>query len=269
VALLDWVNSMNSGCYGKSISESLARFQGEQSVRGLCEGITDPSLYYQCLAFPAAFFQRPMVNGDCTPDSPGFDDRFNTGLRSRDINPSGLPPGNFEVRSPTRAMVMIVSTTNIYTSFTPGNNANLGNFVAIRVHTSDVPEGILHRLSAITGPGFIYLGYAHLDSVSVSVGQVLFPGAVIGMSGNTGIRPTNLPNDPVANAHLDLTMFFVPYDGSGRDPEPGFFGSGGSGDYNAFYAISKQLDFYPSRTSLPIEIDPAAVWGDLMPTCER
>ncbi len=135
-------------------------------------------------------FHLPVDNGILS--NCDFVSRTPNGLPSRDVNPPSFPIP-VPVYAPANGEVMIVDTT--------GDNAGLGNFVAIRIHTSSIPQ-----VASQFGSGYIYIGYAHLSQVSVQSSlyapyPAVTAGQEIGQTGNTGIG---------GQIHLDVTVFFVP-----------------------------------------------------------
>lgn len=191
-------------------------------------------------------FRLPVDNGSLS--NCDFVSRTGSGLPSRDINPVGVPTP-VPVYAPAWAEVMIVDMT--------GDNAGLGNFVAIRVHTSNVPAGLNKW-----GTGYIYLGYAHLSQVYVqSTAQAPFPqvspAQPIGMTGAGG---------PQNQVHLDLTAFFVP-ESNTLLPEPRTIGideplpNGAIAQehemFQAFYSLGLSPIFQP------IIVDPLELWPEL------
>lgn len=162
--------------------------------------------------------------------------------------------------APAVGEVMIVAPARSYIRGTEGNNADRGNFVAIRVHVSAIPSHIKGRISNISDSGYLYIGYAHLHTidVGVQVGNHVNLGTELGLSGNTGLRDPNNPNDPTTNAHLDLTLFFMPIDAG-----PRAFGGAASSNHNIFNSLAFFEQYYPPGTQLPLDVRPSDVWPEL------
>ncbi len=172
--------------------------------------------------------------------------RTGSGIPSRDLNPPGVATPSF-IYAPAPAEVMIVETT--------GDTVGLGNFVAVRVHTSNLPVG-----RNKWGSGWLYIGYAHLSEVYVQANelgpfQTVQPGIPIGKTGSSGTD----------NTHLDLTTFFVP-DSSvlGFDPIPYDTGvtDPGTGSrayqyFNSFYTLGLTTRYQPTI------VDPLEIWPEL------
>ena len=191
-------------------------------------------------------FRLPLDNAQLT--NCDFVARTGLGLPSRDMNPSGFPTPS-PVYAPADAEVMIVDTT--------GDNTGLGNFVAIRVHTSNIPAG-----RNKWGTGYIYLGYAHLSQVNVqATAQAPFPQVTpaepLGMTGASG----------TGIVHLDLTAFFVPEGSPPFRPEPSNTGTeeilpdGTRVREHEYFQSFYTLGLTPSYQ--PVQIDPLEIWPEL------
>ncbi len=181
-------------------------------------------------------------------------------LCSRDINPfnpttqQSVSGSGYNLITPADGEVMIIDT-----SFAGDANAGLGNFVAIRIITTQLPPEIWGRLVdhyAFSEPGYIYVGYAHLQSVSPTITTrfdgtplPIARGTVLGFSGATGTD----------NAHLDVTIFYIT-EASGL-PLPRNIGYEGSPPrsqlpywYNSFYRI------FLVDQNTTIFVDPLTLW---------
>jgi RHS repeat-associated protein len=179
-----------------------------------------------------------------------FVSRSPNGLPSRDVNPPGVP-SPVSVYAPADGEVMIVDNS--------GDNAGLGNFVALRIHTSRIPQ-----IASQFGSGYIYIGYAHLSQVSVQ--SNLYPpyptvstGQQIGLTGNTGIG---------GQIHLDVTAFFVPDTQPGVDPVPRETGLQEVADGTVYDASQYFQSFYGLGTGTryqPRPVDPLLLWPELNP----
>jgi hypothetical protein len=172
-------------------------------------------------------------------------------IPSQDIN--RRIPGEYPVLSPAEGEVMIVDEGPGV-----GDNAGRGNFVAIRIPVDNIPPAVVGQASVIGEQGFVYIGYAHLSRIDVTVGTLVSSGQQIGLSGRTGLPTTHRP-------HLDLAMFFIP-----ADLKPFNYGSGEQYNHNRFNGIAYQEDYYPAevRNNLPLDIKPSDVWPELT-TCPQ
>jgi hypothetical protein len=204
-----------------------------------------------------------------------FADRQGVGLRSRDINGTVPNSGslNFDLIAPADAEVMIIDTT---LEANPGqfwgnnpDNKGLGLFVAIRIPWSAIPGptqfiiGSTYFANSTTPTdGYLYLGYAHLASVSpsITIRQSITRGTILGQSGDSGAAVGN---------HLDLTIFYIPQSGPrSSNPLPertslgppgdpdGFNADSQYGFYNAFYKLFRNIDSFGKS----VEIDPVILW---------
>jgi hypothetical protein len=151
---------------------------------------------------------------------------------SRDMNPIGITGGNHRIIASVKSEVWLVDTDYA----TP--NGNLGNFFVLRIDTVDLPLQVKASLQGKVRPevmelieegwGWLYIGYAHMNTVTVPTPQApdFYPTVPakrdVGRSGKTGL-PTG------SFEHLDITVYFVsgkvPSDVLGRtigveDPHP-------------------------------------------------
>jgi hypothetical protein len=220
------------------------------------------------VTYLAAVFPPPMDVPLPRLSNCEFADRQGANVRSRDINPS--IPGNYPLIASAPAEVMIVDTS-LAADPPPLNNANnagLGNFVAIRINWTNLPKEIQDRINSkyfsanpVTS-GYLYIGYAHLQSVAVSAvappnpsPQVPLKGA-IGVSGDTG---------DAGIKHLDITVFYIPPKGpfnvrpepssTGYDTSPYSFANLHQW-YNAFYRLYNSRETFGNTQ----EIDPLVLW---------
>ena len=206
-------------------------------------------------------------------------------LCSRDMNPRGIPAvSGYNIIVPINARVMIIDDTfgsvNYSDNFTT-YNSGLGIFLAIRINVEDLPTEIILEINEylqeeyspdviqLENGGYLYIGYAHLQSVEPEIieafnneagpfitgGNEVQAGTVIAKSGNSD---TTL-------AHLDVTVFYAPPPTSSRNVEPQPSTSGGTDTpgqaqlprwYNSFYRIFKNQGVYRE----PRHIDPLALW---------
>jgi hypothetical protein len=171
----------------------------------------------------------PMENGRLS--NCDFVGRVQGAIPSRDVNPPGVPQPH-PVYAPTTAEVMIVDHE--------GDNAGLGNFVAVRVSTNDLP------LPNIDQEGYLYIGYAHLSSIGVNVGDQIDANTAIGITGSSGSD----------NVHLDLTTFFVPsVNAQGIEPIPSK--TGVPEPFQSFVSL------YSTQVFAAQIVDPLSVWPEL------
>jgi hypothetical protein len=167
-------------------------------------------------------------------------------IPSQDIN--RRIPSEYPVLAPANGEVMIVDHGSGV-----GDNADRGNFVAIRIAVDQIPSEVAARSSNIGTQGFLYIGYSHLSRIDVAVVTLVSSGQQLGMSGRTGLPQTD-DNQP----HLDLAMFFTPFTGS-----PTVFGLSAREDHNTFNALAFQQNQYPLGTKLPLDVKPSDLWPEL------
>jgi len=168
--------------------------------------------------------------------------------------------------APADAEVIIIDeTTSTDPDFNNPNNANLGKFVAIRIFQNDLPEIIKSRIEqqypdVDTSTGYLYIGYAHLNSVSVTIREQISQGGEIGLSGGTGDAGTG-------NEHLDISAFYIqedirlnprPYNAS--YPGSPYSAAQMENWYNSFYL----LYLNPRLLGSSQMIDPLVLWPNLL-----
>lgn len=144
-----------------------------------------------------------------------------TPLCSRDINPYQVVGGNWPLIASSNGMVVVVDHTQPDIS---RDNFGLGNFVAIRLPTTDLPDEIKTILKQqypsiandiISNHGYLHIGYGHLNTVSVDLMASVFKATPpLGLSGKTGLEA-----DPGASEHLDVTVYYVSATGPVK-PDP-------------------------------------------------
>ncbi len=197
-------------------------------------------------------------------------------LPSRDVNCAA--GGNYEVVVPARATIIVVDNL-----FEPDQNFNqaLGNFVAIRILMSDLPQPVRERIveevntfcqlralpnAVITdNQGAVYISFAHLESVEQNIipsnPPSSFPifeeGTRIGWSGDTGEEAQNVN----WVEHLDITVFYL--EDENIDSESVFGQSFPNGvllrrNFNGYFSIGAPLNQWYVGDIYPI--DPLALW---------
>jgi len=148
----------------------------------------------------------------------------------------------------------------IYDANDADRNSNLGNFVAFRLFVPDLPEKIKSSLQQHyqINPeldGYIYVGFAHFDSVSVVPSFNLQLGSLIGMSGNSGLLNEG--------KHLDLSTFYIPNQSNGNAPDPNTIALISPGETSDTYFQSFYSLFF-TQVFNSIMIDPLILWPALV-----
>lgn len=225
-----------------------------------------PTLSWQQLEMLFPLPMAPTVNASARLSNGDFADRLNSGICSRDINPYLIQSANQPLIAPADAEVIIIDeTTSTDPDFNNPNNANLGKFVAIRIFQNDLPEIIKSRIEqqypdVDTSTGYLYIGYAHLNSVSVTIREQISQGGEIGLSGGTGDAGTG-------NEHLDISAFYIqedirlnprPYNAS--YPGSPYSAAQMENWYNSFYL----LYLNPRLLGSSQMIDPLVLWPNLL-----
>ena len=181
----------------------------------------------------ATVFPLPLTT---TPQSrlsdPDFVDRAYAGPGTPTPNPTSVQPlcsrdvnrpgggANFPAISSAPAEVMIVDLAS-----GQGDNQNLGNFVVIRIRIAslhpNVKQSLVAQLSQNSANanivylinanvGWLWIGYAHLNSVSISgwtpsIYPTVPANGQLGLSGATGLELLT----PAANPHLDISAYYI------------------------------------------------------------
>ena len=201
-------------------------------------------------------FIIPVPGGDCTAAQQTMHTSPGTSLASRDINVPGRLSGNIVVSPANNAEVVIVDPAGSDLASASGseNNEGLGNFAAIRIPHTSIPQSVINSNATFTSPGYLWMGFAHLDRINVSEGSILNSGDPIGIIGNTGLRSDAAPDDRFANAHLHLTMFYIPSGGKFRYDQFGLSGA------RLFNTIGDDPRAVPSGVVPPLIVDANNLW---------